>query len=70
MEQKKPAYAGFCVPWRMGASRLLGSREGFERRGDARRAAAPGSRYVTESLPILFIHHPPTKKPTSPVGFF
>jgi len=53
----------------MGASRLLGSREGFEGFGDA---APPnrGRRYVGESLPILPIPHPQAKKPTSLVGFF
>ena len=48
-EEEKPAQAGCDVKGRTEASQLLGSREGFERRGDAWKAAAPGSRYMTES---------------------
>ena len=51
-EEEKPAQAGCDVKGRREVSQLLGSREGFERRGDAWKAAAPGSRYVTESLSL------------------
>jgi hypothetical protein len=49
----------------MGASQLLGSREGCEWRGDAAQAAAPGSRDVTESLSLRHEQQRP-----APAGFF
>jgi hypothetical protein len=51
-EQRRPALRGPSCSGPREAGQLLGSREGFEKRGDAGTADAPGSRRVTESLSL------------------